>query len=507
MEAEDRQVLSIESQMSEAKELANKDAIILDEKFSESMSAKKPGRPIFKKMIDYIVKHKGCTIYTWKIDRLARNAKDGGEIINLMDEEYIKQIKTFGKTYNNTSEDKFMMNLEFGMAKKYVDDLSVNVKRGIRAKLNRGEWPNMAPLGYINDRNTKNVAPCPQQASYVVEMFNLYSTGKYGVRELTKIMYEKGLRTKGGRGKVGKTVIHKSLNNTFYYGLMEKDGKYYNGTYETLIDKELFDKVSDIINGRHRIRPKKRFFPCRGFLKCHVCGCSLTATMKKGFSYYYCTNGKGNCEQHKKYLRSEEVENFISNIFEDLRFDEEMIEIMYLSSIEKLKHKNKYAETALKRLENALKLTQERQSRLIDSYLSKNTPKALYEQKIKQLENEETEIKLQIKKISKKGKKEKVTLERTKKYFLTASRAKKEFLEKEDENKRGVLEKLLWNAFFEDQKLANFKLKNPYQLMLGVSNKCDFEILRKGWDSNPRSREGQRFSRPSLSTTQTPFHF
>ena len=60
-----------------------------------------------------------------------------------------------------------------------------------------------------------------------------------------------------------------------------------------------------VLEGKHHGKQKKLFFALRGYLKCEVCGCLMTATLKKGHQYYYCTNGKGNCEQHKKYLRSE----------------------------------------------------------------------------------------------------------------------------------------------------------------------------------------------------------
>jgi hypothetical protein len=85
---------------------------------------------------------------------------DGGLIIELMDKGLVKEIRTPEKSFHNTSDDKFMMTLDFGIAKKYVDDLSVNVKRGNRAKLERGGWPNYAPLGYTNDRLTKTMTSC-----------------------------------------------------------------------------------------------------------------------------------------------------------------------------------------------------------------------------------------------------------------------------------------------------------------------------------------------------------
>ncbi|MBM3210660.1 recombinase family protein [Candidatus Poribacteria bacterium] len=53
-ESEDRQVLSIESQINELKRLAEKLNLQVVEVLSESQSAKQPGRPIFNKMLKRI---------------------------------------------------------------------------------------------------------------------------------------------------------------------------------------------------------------------------------------------------------------------------------------------------------------------------------------------------------------------------------------------------------------------------------------------------------------------
>ncbi len=37
------------------------------------------------------------------------------------------------------------------MAQKYVDDLSKNVKRGLKTKIENGWYPALAPVGYLNN--------------------------------------------------------------------------------------------------------------------------------------------------------------------------------------------------------------------------------------------------------------------------------------------------------------------------------------------------------------------
>lgn len=50
-----------------------------------------------------------------------------------------------------------MMSVELGMANEYVRQLSENTARGLRQKARRGEFPGMAPIGYINNPATKKI--------------------------------------------------------------------------------------------------------------------------------------------------------------------------------------------------------------------------------------------------------------------------------------------------------------------------------------------------------------
>src|SRR2546426_10786764 len=80
-EAEDRQILSIDSQIDDVKRLAEKLGLTIGEIFTEARSAKAPGRPVFNDMMRRIAAGEGAGILCWKLDRLARNPMDGGSLI------------------------------------------------------------------------------------------------------------------------------------------------------------------------------------------------------------------------------------------------------------------------------------------------------------------------------------------------------------------------------------------------------------------------------------------
>src|SRR3989339_130821 len=84
-DVEDKQIMSIEAQLNELRELAKRENLEVIEELIEKQSAKIPGRPIFNNMLNLIEKGKANGILSWHPDRLARNSVDGGKIICLVD--------------------------------------------------------------------------------------------------------------------------------------------------------------------------------------------------------------------------------------------------------------------------------------------------------------------------------------------------------------------------------------------------------------------------------------
>jgi hypothetical protein len=99
-DTEDNQILSIESQIDECLKLARKYAISDYIIVKEMKSAKSPDRPLFKDMVLKFYQKKYDTIICWKLDRLSRNPIDGGQLIWLLQKDFIKHIITSNQIYN-----------------------------------------------------------------------------------------------------------------------------------------------------------------------------------------------------------------------------------------------------------------------------------------------------------------------------------------------------------------------------------------------------------------------
>jgi len=133
-EDEERQILSIEAQLTELREFAKQNSLFVVREFYESKTAKEPGRGVFNEMLGEIEKGTAQGILAWNPDRLARNSVDGGRVIYLVDTGKITTLKFPTFWFEPTPQGKFMLSVAFGQAKYYTDNLRENILRGIRQK-------------------------------------------------------------------------------------------------------------------------------------------------------------------------------------------------------------------------------------------------------------------------------------------------------------------------------------------------------------------------------------
>ena len=154
-ESEDRQVLSIDSQIDEGKRIADSLGIKVEPEhlLSESKSAKVTNkRPKFKEMLEMIEDGEINSIIVWHADRLSRNAMDSALLIDLIDKGKLVEIVTPAQTFKNTPLDKFMFMFQCSQAKMENDKKGVDVTRGLHKKASMGMYPAPAPIGYKNDK-------------------------------------------------------------------------------------------------------------------------------------------------------------------------------------------------------------------------------------------------------------------------------------------------------------------------------------------------------------------
>ena len=306
----DRQVRSISDQLVELKELALKEQLEVVDVFVEKQTAKIPGRPVFNEMMLRMEAGEASGILAWHPDRLARNSVDGGKIIYLVDTGVIVEMKFPTFWFDPTPQGKFMLSIAFSQSKYYVDNLSENIKRGHRNKVKDGIWPQMSPIGYVNEKG-KGIVPHPDLAPLVRKTFEAYATGNFTLREVRDKFNALGLKRKSGR-ELAVSNYQKLLKNPIYTGLMRYNGEIFEGKHEPIITKKLFDSVQEVMSRKSKPHSKGlKPFLYRGFFRCGECGCFITTEQQKGHNYLRCTKRKNPCTQ--KYVREELITSQIQN--------------------------------------------------------------------------------------------------------------------------------------------------------------------------------------------------
>lgn len=335
-EAEDRQVQSIGDQLKIAEDLKLKLNIPTKETYSESKSAKMPGRPEFNRMIEEIDKVGGIKgIIVWKLNRLFRNPEDEGKIRQRLSDGRIKEIITPSKTYYEADSD-FIMAVEGAQAQRFIRDLREDTARGINSKLKKGIAPILAPPGYKNDiakrQGERDIIPQETQFPLVRRLFELYMSGNYSVQQIYDEAVSLGVRS--NRGKiVSRTQLYEMFRNPFYTGTRFIYAKklYSNGIHKRMLTDEEFDLMQTILEGRSHPRGQVHTDLLTGLIKCGECGRSITSEVKtkhykngksQTFVYYRCTKKFRAVKCKQPYIRAEELERQVLEYLDEIQLSD-----------------------------------------------------------------------------------------------------------------------------------------------------------------------------------------
>jgi len=336
-ESDEKQVMSIDSQIKEMIDLAKKENLEIVDIRKESHSAKDSGqRPVYNQIIEDIKKGLFNAIITWAPDRLSRNAGDLGALVDLMDQKLLIEIRTYGQKFINSPNEKFLLTILGAQGKLENDQKGVNVQRGLRAKCQQGLWPAMAPTGYLNEKRTDRkgyVLIDPKRAPVIKQMFEKVVNEQLSGRKVCRWLKDDlNFKTKNGK-HLSLANIYRLLKTTFYYGMFEyprESGNFYTGRHTPIISKDLFDKVQQQLSIESHIRENNKEFAFTKLLKCGLCGSGITADEKfkklkdgstKRYVYYGCTRSK-NLYCKCGYIREEELINQFIKIINRVNLNE-----------------------------------------------------------------------------------------------------------------------------------------------------------------------------------------
>lgn len=335
-EAEDKQALSIESQVKEMGALAQRDGLRVVEIKREAHSSKEVGqRPVYNQMLAEVRAKKYDAILTWAPDRLSRNAGDLGSVVDLMDQGLLREIRTYGQKFTNNPNEKFLLMILGSQAKLENDNKAVNVKRGLRTRCEMGWRPGPAPTGYLNEKHIDKKCQMridPKRAPVIKQMYEKVAHEQWSGRKLYRWLREIDFKTQYGKSLVLANV-YLILRNPFYYGEFEYpvgSGQWYAGKHTPVIDKTLYEKVQMTLNENFIPKTESKEFAFTKLIRCGYCGSGISADekfkkLKNGgvnrHVYYFCTKAR-NIDCKNPYINESSLIEELIGLMDTVDLDE-----------------------------------------------------------------------------------------------------------------------------------------------------------------------------------------
>lgn len=349
-ESDERQVMSLDAQLSEMLKIAQQENLDIVEVKQESKSAKETGlRPEYNQLLKEVDEGKFNGILTWAPDRLSRNAGDLGTLVDLMDKGKLLQIRTHGQSFTNNPNEKFLLMILCSQAKLENDNRGKNVKRGLRYLCEKGKRPGNPPLGYKLYRDPDNLSmksqiiTDPERAPFIKKMFEYVAQSGLSGRQVNEYLYDEGLRTRKGK-RVTLSMIYRIFKEHFYYGEFEYpegSGNWYKGDHEPLITKELWQEANNRLKTYEKSKWGSKVFYYSKLFKCGSCGSGVCGEERinrfgKKYVYYKCTKygGKKRCDE--KYIREEKLIESIARMIEENKEKDVLISKKVLREVSKI---------------------------------------------------------------------------------------------------------------------------------------------------------------------------
>lgn len=477
----EKQTRSIPDQIKECKDFASRYSLtIVGEPIIEKRSAKIPGqRPAFRKMLTDIRAGAYDGILSWNPDRLARNMLEGGEIINMIDEGKIVDLKFVTHHFSKDPNGKMLLGIAFVLSKQYSDKLSVDVRRGLDNKFKEGR-SHIPKHGYTLDEDG---IYHPDAGNYdlMVQVWKMRANGD-SYESIIDFLLDEGYtkRTKAGRViNITKQMLTDIFKDPFYYGVLysqKNDERVdliaaYNFVPATNL--ETYNKVQAL--SYRKIKPTKphktAFYPLRAMIKCSFCNGNMYIGPSTGYKrYLFARCDSVGCHRKKKSIRMKVIFDFIYEFLEKgLNFTEGDYRKYYkdlsqviIKNVNKLKINLHSLQGALSQIKYELNT---RALGILD--LKPDSPaRKINENKIDELSAKKGELEKEIARLEQRLQKpddERLTLEQ----FLNLSKKASAIVQAANASTKDVIcRQIFLNLTVNEEKVLSYHAKEPFATLL-----------------------------------------
>lgn len=320
---EQREGYSIDAQLRATREKAQREGWVIVRQFEVAESARRGAeRVAFNEMLKWIRSNarrdKIQAILSHKLDRVCRNIRDAVRLQELEDSCGV-QLAFVENEFGPGAAGALSFNVMASVAQYYSDNLRTEVLKGMDEKVRQG-WPTgLAPYGYRNVQGDREepVQPHPENSRTVVRIFELFGRGDLTFKQLADALQQEGHIYRPSQTRFTRTALSYILNNRFYVGELSRNNQTFEGRYQRLISRELFEECQDHLHGRNRRFGKPQHPLAGGLFRCAHCGFAMTGErirrkLKGGgvneHLYYRCGNNEPDQNHPRVRWRAEDID-------------------------------------------------------------------------------------------------------------------------------------------------------------------------------------------------------
>ena len=373
-------------------------------KISESASGKLI-RKTFSEMLVYVKKNGFNILLVEKIDRLTRNLRDAAIISDWINEDEKHEIhfvkENFVVNRNTRAHENLVWDMKVAIARFYTNNLSEEVKKGQKAKLEAGWMPQRPCLGYktIGDKGHKTQVIDGNVSTLIRQAFELYASGNYSLKFLAEVMFDEGLKTPSGK-MIPKNTLHSMLTNPFYTGQIVWNKKIYSGNHEPVVSQELFEQVQLRIRRKLSASQfKKHLFIFKGNLRCAECGGIISWSQRKGHIYGTCNHYRP-CSQNTRVREQDLIEQLMPYLQKMQAKTPKLIDWLEKAIKEDEPVDSKLLESKKQVLDENLKRIENRLDLLYNDKLDGKITEDFYSKKYEEFNSEKTDLEKKIAQIN-----------------------------------------------------------------------------------------------------------
>ena len=266
-------------------------------------------REDFQRLINDCMNGDVDMVITKSISRFARNTLDTLKYVRMLKDKGVAVFFEEENINTLTMDGELLLVILSSVAQQEVENISANVKKGLKMKMQRGELVGFQGcLGYDYNPADKTITINEEEAAVVRYIFQRYTEGAGG-SVIAKELENLGYKTKRGSPKwadstvigiiknekykgdilLGKTFTVDPISKRRLYNFGEEDQFYIREHHEPIISEEVFEAAQEILRRRAKPRSlnvdgkrekfsRKYAFSC--MIECGFCGGTLTGCIE-----------------------------------------------------------------------------------------------------------------------------------------------------------------------------------------------------------------------------------